>query len=180
MSTLKRENVLIVVSGDLIAKKRKALSFIKECGEKYFGVSLIGGGTHITAALKKAYPNYKPKFIPLLGRVLKDSELRMIASDTLKRNQENFQNLCVDEKINVETEIPVWELGKVTCHMNTDLAGIIFSINFHQVFICTVKGRGEKKRKILEKINRLLKEINEMEEEPEEFEGINNITIKEF
>ncbi len=79
----KKKRILIKVSGDL-TKHKKSMNHIKNNAAENFVTILPGGGTTISRLLKKAGIDFK--FIPKVGRVIKDSVGKKLAYNALKKN----------------------------------------------------------------------------------------------
>jgi acetylglutamate kinase len=143
------KNCLVKLTGDLIKPSGidmhlkihlRDLTFT----EKRHVVIVVGGGTQINRAFKKAGLPVE-KFGPF-GRETKSLKARQIARDVLETNQAMLQDLLQDADISAEVVIPVITSGSVLCHVNGDQ--YVYSVynGFDEIHIVTKEDRVEKKQ----------------------------------
>jgi len=146
-----KPKVLIKASGDLLGYK-ELLDLIREkMREGMEVVVLVGGGTDITAALRKVNPTYEPIFTPI-GRRLDSPKQERVRRQELQNNRQRMLRLLDEAGIEATVEIPYVQVGRQEVPVNADMLAALSVHSFDRVVICTLPERIEKKTKELETI----------------------------
>ena len=120
---------------------------MKKVEKKYSLVVLIGGGTQINEAFRKA--GLKVQFGPL-GRITKSLVEKQLARSVLEKNQAIVQDLLDKKGISARVIIPVEEVASVLCHVNGDIKVLSAYNGFDKIFMLTTKDKVKKKKAWLE------------------------------
>ena len=138
-----RQTALVKVSGDL-CQREDVIEWIRKLSAEYFVVILVGGGTQINEAFKRA--GFKVAKHGPLGReteVFKESQL---ARDVLEENQEKVQDLLALRGVMATVVIPVLDIGSVLCHINGDIYILTAYLGFDRIFVLTYESRVKEKK----------------------------------
>lgn len=134
-------HVLIKISGDCI--RQDVFGWIKVIAKTSYVVICVGGGAQINEAFKKrGFPvgKYGP-----LGRETTCPQEAQLAREVLEANKILVQNILAEEGISAVVEIPVLNIGGVTCHLNGDTYVLASYIGFDQIYVVTLASRLKKK-----------------------------------
>jgi len=143
-----RKTALVKISGDL-HQRRDVIEWVRKLSAEYFTVVLVGGGTQINEAFKKAglpIREHGP-----LGRETETFEESQLARDVLERNQEQVQDLLAERGVMATVVIPVLDIGSVLCHINGDIFILTAYLGFDKIFVLTYEDRVKAKRRALGK-----------------------------
>jgi len=144
---MSKKTSLIKISGDLLTKK-DVIAKIREISKKYLTVITVGGGTQISEAFQqKGFPI---KFGPL-GRETNSLEEKQLARNILEKNKKEVQNFLDKENIPATVIIPFVDIASVACPINGDTFVLATYLGFDKLYIFTLSGREDKKRKEFEK-----------------------------
>jgi hypothetical protein len=138
MKDIFEKKILIKGSGD-ITDSKQFFDFVIEKAGTTFGKYLVvicGGGTKISAALKKA--GYTIEFDSMNRRVLHSLEERAIMESVLIHEQTELLNKFVKAGIvNVSVIPPLLHAGSVMCPINGDDLVKACSLGFDEIYILT-------------------------------------------
>ncbi len=147
-STMGRKNALVKVSGDL-CEREDVLEWIRKISAEYFTVILVGGGTQINEAFRKA--GFKVTKHGPLGRETESLKESQLARDVLEENQEKIQDLLATRGMMASVVIPVLEIGSVLCHINGDIYILTAYNGFDRIFVLTYENRIKEKKRAFRK-----------------------------
>lgn len=140
--------ILIKASGDLTSSKQ-FLDFVKEKAgngfESKYVVVICGGGTKISAALKKA--GYPIKFDSLNRRIVHSLEEQKIMEGVLQEEQLKLSHRFLQADIlNLNVVMPILYAGLTLCPINGDDLVKAYSLGFDEIYVLTKPERVEKKQ----------------------------------
>ncbi|MCX6721410.1 MAG: hypothetical protein NT026_02300 [Candidatus Staskawiczbacteria bacterium] len=143
-----RKNAFVKISGDL-HQRSDVIEWIRRLSAEYFVVVLVGGGTQINEAFKKA--GFPVRKHGPLGRETESLEESQLARDILERNQEIVQDLLAERGVMATVIIPVLDIGSVLCHINGDIFIQTAYLGFDKIFVLTYEDRVKDKKRMLKK-----------------------------
>lgn len=135
-----RKNVLVKISGDCLDNKGLVHQFLASLAHNNHLVIVVGGGTQITKALKKAKIK-DPENFTYAGRELRSLEERQIARDVLETNQAGLQDFLDANHVHCAVEVPVLYSGTVMCHVNGDIYVKAMYNGFDEIYVVTTGKR---------------------------------------
>ncbi len=140
-------NILIKGSGDITDSQQFFDFVVQKAQSNYYVVIIYGGGTKISAALKKA--GYAVEFDQLGRRITKTWEEMMVIWDILEHEEKRLRDKFVEKNIVILQ--PILYAGSVLCPINgDDLVKAYYLGRFNEICVLTKKERVEKKRVIFE------------------------------
>ena len=146
-----RNNILVKLSGDTIDLTDEQVTWLKVLSVKSHVVIVVGGGTQINDAFKKAGYEVKP-FGPM-GREHASFEERQLARNVLEKNQAELQDRLLGLDMHLTVEIPVVQIGSVLCHVNGDDFAKYAYNGFDKIYIVTKAGaRADMKKEIFQNL----------------------------
>jgi acetylglutamate kinase len=135
------KNILVKGSGD-VTGKRKFFNFVVNKAKNNYMVVICGGGTKISAALKKA--GYVVKFDKKGRRITRTWAERMIMRNVLEQEEKSLQDKFVGKGVIVIP--PILYAGSVLCPINGDDLVRAYELGFDEIYILTKKKRFKKKK----------------------------------
>ena len=139
------KNILVKGSGD-ITDSQQFFDFVIEKARSNYVVVVCGGGTKISASLKKA--GYAVKYDKLGRRVTKTWEERIIMRDVLEHEEKKLQDKFVGKGVIVVP--PIIYAGSALCPINGDDLVKAYDLGFDEIYVFTKKERIEKKQAIFQ------------------------------
>ena len=139
------KNILVKGSGD-ITDSLQFFNFVVEKAQDNYVVVICGGGTKISAALKKA--GYAVEYDELGRRVTKTWEERMIMRDVLEHEEKRLQDKFVGKGVIVVP--PILYAGSALCPINGDDLVKAYNLGFDEIYVFTKDARIEQKQAIFQ------------------------------
>ena len=143
-----RQTALVKISGDL-CQRDDVIEWIRKLSAEYFTVVLVGGGTQINEAFKKA--GFKITKHGPLGRETESFKESQLSRDVLEENQERVQDLLALRGVMATVVIPVIDIGSVLCHINGDIYVLTAYLGFDKIFVLTYESRIKEKKLVFKK-----------------------------